>query len=96
MPAIKAQFVRIYPKSWYSYIAMRVELYGCRLRGKAQAYQLRINILLTTVSQEIQFQDYREIKTLRILFILDQRRTKNSKRFSKAILHFCETFVCHA
>lgn len=44
MPAVKAQFVRIYPKSWYSYIAMRVELYGCGLRGKAQAYQLRINI----------------------------------------------------
>ncbi|XP_027046430.1 uncharacterized protein LOC113674157 [Pocillopora damicornis] len=34
MPAVKAQFVRIYPKSWYSYIAMRVELYGCRLRER--------------------------------------------------------------
>ena len=33
-PAIKARYVRIHPKSWNSYIAMRVELYGGRLRGK--------------------------------------------------------------
>ncbi|XP_031558333.1 coagulation factor V-like, partial [Actinia tenebrosa] len=28
---IKARHVRIHPKSWQSYIALRVELYGCRL-----------------------------------------------------------------
>ncbi|EDO48085.1 predicted protein, partial [Nematostella vectensis] len=28
---IKARYVRIHPYSWQSYIAMRVELYGCRL-----------------------------------------------------------------
>lgn len=27
----KARFVRIHPRKWKSYIAMRVELYGCRL-----------------------------------------------------------------
>ncbi|CAH3172634.1 unnamed protein product [Porites evermanni] len=31
-PAIKARYVRIHPKSWNSYIAMRVELYGGLLR----------------------------------------------------------------
>ena len=29
--AFKARFVRIHPRRWRSYIAMRVELYGCRL-----------------------------------------------------------------
>ena len=33
-PSIKARYLRIYPKTWYSYISMRIELYGCRL-GKA-------------------------------------------------------------
>ena len=32
-PAIKARFVRIHPRTWRSYIAMRIELYGCRARG---------------------------------------------------------------
>lgn len=30
-PAIRARYARIHPKSWYGYIAMRIELYGCRL-----------------------------------------------------------------
>ena len=30
-PSIKARYLRIYPKTWYSYISMRIELYGCRL-----------------------------------------------------------------
>lgn len=30
-PPIKARYIRINPKSWYSYIAMRIELFGCRL-----------------------------------------------------------------
>ena len=30
-PSLKTKFIRIHPKTWYSYIAMRVELYGCRL-----------------------------------------------------------------
>ena len=34
IPPIKARFVRIHPRSWYSYIAMRVELYGCRRSGE--------------------------------------------------------------
>lgn len=33
LPAIKARYIRIHPKGWRSYIAMRVELYGGRLRG---------------------------------------------------------------
>lgn len=33
IPAIKARYFRIHPKGWRSYIAMRVELYGGRLRG---------------------------------------------------------------
>ena len=36
----KARFVRIQPRTWRSYIAMRVELYGCRL-GKPT----RLNLL---------------------------------------------------
>ncbi|XP_068726464.1 lactadherin-like [Montipora capricornis] len=30
-PTIKARYIRVHPKTWYGYIAMRVELYGCRL-----------------------------------------------------------------
>ncbi|XP_068726466.1 uncharacterized protein [Montipora capricornis] len=30
-PSLKTKYVRIHPKTWYSYIAMRFELYGCRL-----------------------------------------------------------------
>ena len=30
-PSLKTRYVRIHPKSWYSYISMRVELFGCRL-----------------------------------------------------------------
>lgn len=33
LPAIKARYIRIHPKGWRSYIAMRIELYGGRLRG---------------------------------------------------------------
>ena len=32
-PNIRARYVRIHPKTWRSYIAMRVELYGCRYKG---------------------------------------------------------------
>lgn len=28
-PPIKAVYFRVMPKGWYSYIAMRLELYGC-------------------------------------------------------------------
>ena len=28
-PPIKAVYFRVVPKGWYSYIAMRLELYGC-------------------------------------------------------------------
>lgn len=34
IPPIKARFVRLHPRSWRSYIAIRVELYGCRARGE--------------------------------------------------------------
>ena len=34
LPSMKARFIRINPKAWRSYIAMRVELYGCRTRGE--------------------------------------------------------------
>ncbi|XP_078346610.1 uncharacterized protein LOC144631901 [Oculina patagonica] len=30
IPPITAKYIRIIPESWYAYIAMRVELYGCR------------------------------------------------------------------
>lgn len=39
IPPIKARFVRLHPRSWRSYIAIRVELYGCRARGEG----LKIN-----------------------------------------------------
>jgi len=28
---LRTPYIRIHPKAWHSYIAMRVELYGCRL-----------------------------------------------------------------
>ncbi|XP_027046414.1 uncharacterized protein LOC113674139 [Pocillopora damicornis] len=31
-PFIRARYIRIHPKTWRSYIAMRVELYGCRYK----------------------------------------------------------------
>ena len=40
----KARFVKLHPKSWYSYISMRMELYGCR-HGKLKVipvYQMSI------------------------------------------------------
>ena len=30
-PAVRARYIRINPKSWYGWIAMRLELFGCRL-----------------------------------------------------------------
>ncbi|XP_020631534.1 coagulation factor V-like [Orbicella faveolata] len=34
IPPIRARYLRIHPKTWRSYIAMRVELYGCRYKGE--------------------------------------------------------------
>ncbi|CAH3022884.1 unnamed protein product [Porites evermanni] len=57
LPAIKAQFIRIHPRSWYSYIAIRVELYGCRARERfynrpigLQNYRIK-NAAITASSQ---------------------------------------------
>ena len=33
-PYLRTRYLRIHPKQWRSYIAMRVELYGCRYNGK--------------------------------------------------------------
>ena len=33
-PTIKARYIRVHPRTWYGYISMRMELYGCRL-GKS-------------------------------------------------------------
>ena len=30
-PSLKTRYVRLHPRTWYSWIAMRFELYGCRL-----------------------------------------------------------------
>ena len=30
-PTIKARYIRVHPRAWYGHIAMRMELYGCRL-----------------------------------------------------------------
>jgi len=30
-PSLKTRYVRVNPRTWYSWIAMRFELYGCRL-----------------------------------------------------------------
>ena len=46
IPPIKARFLRIHPKAWRSYIAMRVELYGCRYRGKFEGLLQLVNMLL--------------------------------------------------
>ena len=37
MPGIRGRYIRIYPKTWYSYIALRVELYGCCPKGLSLA-----------------------------------------------------------
>lgn len=29
-PPVVARYIKVHPKTWYGYIAMRVELYGCR------------------------------------------------------------------
>ena len=34
---IEARFIRIYPETWYGYIAMRTELYGCEIHSGKQA-----------------------------------------------------------
>ena len=30
-PSLKTRYIRVHPRTWYSWIAMRFELYGCRL-----------------------------------------------------------------
>ena len=40
-PTIKARYVRIHPISWYGWISMRMELYGCRL-GEWYTYNVSI------------------------------------------------------
>ena len=37
-PSLKTRYVRIHPRTWYSYISMRVELYGCRLGKMGFSY----------------------------------------------------------
>lgn len=37
-PYIRARYLRIHPKTWRSYIAMRVEVYGCRYKGELVPY----------------------------------------------------------
>ena len=39
-PTIKARYIRIHPRTWYSYIAMRIELYGCRLGENSHVTKL--------------------------------------------------------
>ena len=47
-PSLKTRYVRVHPRTWYSWIAMRFELYGCRLGrllvniGLKQTDQLRV------------------------------------------------------
>jgi len=35
---IEARFIRIYPETWYGYIAMRTELYGCEIHSGKKAH----------------------------------------------------------
>ena len=44
-PSLKTRYVRVHPRTWYSWIAMRFELYGCRLG------RLLINIGLKETDQ---------------------------------------------
>ena len=34
---IEARFIRIYPETWYGYISMRTELYGCEIHSGRKA-----------------------------------------------------------
>ena len=34
---IEARFIRIYPETWYGYISMRTELYGCEIHSGRMA-----------------------------------------------------------
>ena len=43
----KARYVRIYPKTWRSHIAMRVELFGCRLGKLSLAPTSHFNYVFT-------------------------------------------------
>lgn len=38
-PPIVARYIKIHPKTWQGFIALRVELYGCR-KGKTFRYEL--------------------------------------------------------
>ena len=49
-PSIRARYIRIHPKSWRSYIAMRVELYGCRYRGEYDTLYSRIVVTLSRLT----------------------------------------------
>ena len=46
MPGIRGRYIRIYPKTWYSYIALRVELYGCCPKGLSLADIFKLNYSL--------------------------------------------------
>ena len=51
-PYIRTRYLRIHPKQWRSYIAMRVELYGCRYNGKLTIYTCTIEPLLMATSPQ--------------------------------------------
>lgn len=44
-PSFHGRYVRFYPKQWHSFIAMRIELYGCN-RGKDRKTRLYLMYLL--------------------------------------------------
>lgn len=62
-PSLKARYVRIHPKSWYSYIAMRVELYGCRL-GKSNMFigSLQNTFAVKKGNRKLKMEFKRELK----------------------------------
>lgn len=39
VPRVRARYVRIYPKTWYSHISMRIELYGCSPLMRRMCYK---------------------------------------------------------
>ena len=44
-PPIWARYIRFHPKTWYSHISMRVEVYGCK---KGTLYSASLMSLITS------------------------------------------------
>ena len=63
MRPFSAIYVRIYPKSWYSWISMRAEFYGCSGTLRLQNLRNKCNVVFTVWSSGRMRRYHKSFKT---------------------------------